>query len=161
MAKGCAQPTELNRHTQTGTSNAGQWVNVGATRGSPRGMPKGLYRHRLPRRMTSGIKPCEVCRMAYAGAYVAGQGACQDRGGRVLERAGSMPERARPVKLQTKEAYVALLCSDRHGSPGWLRIAKGQTSAGKEPMPDRYPFRVRAGWYRRRTTEGQEVFSPH
>ena len=40
--------------------------------------------------------------MAYAGAYVAGQGACQERGGRVPEHAGSMPERADPVKLQTK-----------------------------------------------------------
>ena len=74
--------------------------------------------------------------MACAEAYVAGQGACQERGGRVPECAGSMPERARPVKLQTKEAYVALLCSDRHGNPGELRMAKGKTSAGMVPMPD-------------------------
>ena len=109
--------------------------------------------------MTSGIKPYEVCRVACAEAYVAGRGACQERGGRVPERAGRMPERAGPVKLQTKEANVALLCSDRHGSPSWLRIAKGQTSAGKEPMPDRYPFRVMSGWHRRRASKGQEVFS--
>ena len=79
--------------------------------------------------MTSGIRPYEVCRVACAQAYVAGRGACQERGGRVPERAGRMPERAGPVKLQTKEANVALLCSDRHGSPGELRMAKGQTSA--------------------------------
>ena len=38
----------------------------------------------------------------------------------VPERARRVPERAGPVKLQTK----GLLCSDRHGSPGELRIAK-------------------------------------
>ena len=79
--------------------------------------------------MANGIKPREVRRVAYAEAYVAGKGACQEHGGRVPERVGRMPERAGPVKLQTKEAYVDLLCSDRHGSPGELRIAKGQMSA--------------------------------
>ena len=103
-------------------------------------MPKGLYRHMLPRRMASGIKPREACREAYAEAYVAGRGACQERGRRVPERAWRMPERAGPVKLQTKEAYVALLCSDQHGSPGELRMAKGQTSAGMVPMPDSTHF---------------------
>jgi len=90
--------------------------------------------------MACGIKPREACRAAYAEAYVAGKGACQERGGRVPERAGRMPERAGPVKLQTKEANVGLLCSDRHGSPGELRIAKGQTHAGMVPMPDSTHF---------------------
>ena len=75
------------------------WADAGAARGSPPRMPKGLYRHRLPRRMASGVKPREACRVAYAEAYVAGKGACQERGGRVPERAGRMPERAGPVKL--------------------------------------------------------------
>ena len=52
--------------------------------------------------------------MAYAEAYVAGQGACQERGGRVPERAGSMPERAGPVKLQTKGMTVS--CSALTGT---------------------------------------------
>ena len=58
------------------------------------------------------------------------------RPGRVPEHTGSMPERVGHVKLQTKEGYVALLCSDWHSSPGELRIAKGQTHAGMVPMPD-------------------------
>ena len=39
----------------------------------------------------------------------------------------SVPERVSHVKLQTKGGNGALLCSDRHSSPGELRIAKGQT----------------------------------
>ena len=70
-----------------------------------------------------------------------------------------MPERVSHVKLQTKEGDAILLCSDRRSSPGELRIAKEQMSAGKGANADRYPFRVKAGWYRRRTTKGQEVFS--
>ena len=50
-------------------------------------------------------------------------GACRN----VPERARSVPDRAGPVKLQTK----ALLCSDRHSSPGMPRMAKGQMSTGK------------------------------
>ena len=72
-----------------------------------------------------------------------------------------MPERASHVKLQTKGGNGTLLCSDWHSSPGELRIAKEQTSADKRANADRYPFRVKASWYRRRTTKGQEVFSPH
>ena len=71
-----------------------------------------------------------------------------------------MPERASHVNLQTKGSNGILLCSDRHNSPGKLRIAKEQTSAGKSANADRYPFRVMASWYRRRTTRGQEVFFP-
>ena len=71
-----------------------------------------------------------------------------------------MPERAGHVKLQTKGSNGALLYSDRHNSPGELRIAKEQTSAGKRANAGRYPFRVMAGWYRRCTTKGQEVFFP-
>ena len=74
----------------------------------------------------------------------------------VPERARRVPERAGPVKLQTK----GLLCSDRHSSPGMPRMAKGQTSAGKRAGASRYPFRVMTGQCRRRTTKGQEVFSP-
>ena len=48
------------------------------------------------------MRPRKVCRVAYAGSDVAGQDACQERGGSVPERAGRMPERAGPVKLQTK-----------------------------------------------------------
>ena len=50
------------------------------------------------------------------------------------ERAGAcrnVPKRVGPVKLQTKGDDGFLLCSDRHSSPGELRMAKGQTSAGK------------------------------
>ena len=79
-------------------------------------------------------------------------GACRS----VPERARRVPERAGPVKLQTK----GLLCSDRHSSPGMPRMAKGQTSAGKHAGAGRYPFRVIMGQCRRRTTKGQEVF-PH
>ena len=50
-------------------------------------------------------------------------GACRS----VPERAGRMPERAGHVKLQTKGGNVVLLCSDRHSSPGELRMAKRQT----------------------------------
>ena len=79
-------------------------------------------------------------------------GACRN----VPQHARSVLERAGPVKLQTK----ALLCSDRHSSPGMPRMAKDQTSAGKHAGGGRYPFRVMAGQCRRRTTKGQEVFSP-
>ena len=78
------------------------------------------------------------------------------RAGGVPERARRVPERAGPVELQTK----GLLCSDRHSSPGMPRMAKGQTSAGKRAGAGRYPFRVMTGQCRRRTTKGQEVFSP-
>ena len=77
-----------------------------------------------------------------------------------MEACRSVPERAGHVKLQTKESNGALLCSDRHSSPGELRIAKGQTSTRKKANAGRHPFRVMASCHRRRTTKGQEVFSP-
>ena len=83
----------------------------------PRGMPKRLCRHRSPRRMVCRHKAPHGVPVAYAESDVASRGACQERGGSVPERAGSMPERAGHVKLQTKAGNVALLCSDRHGSP--------------------------------------------
>ena len=75
----------------------------------------------------AGIRPHEMCRKAHAGSDVVGQDACQERAGGVEERAGACQACAGPVKLQTK----ALLCSDRHSSPGELRMAKGQMSTGK------------------------------
>ena len=88
----------------------------------------------------AGIRPHMVCRVAYAGSNVAGPDACQERGGSMPERVGSVPERAGPVKLQTKGDDGLLLCSDRHSSPGELRIAKGQTSAGKMPNAGQVPI---------------------
>ena len=57
------------------------------------------------------MRPHKVCQVAYAGSDVAGPDACQERG-------GSVPERAGPVKLQTKGDNGFLLCSDWHSSPG-------------------------------------------
>ena len=91
----------------------------------------------------------------YAESDVAGQDACQERAGGVAERAGACQACAGPVQLQTK----ALLCSDRHSSPGMPRMAKSQTSTSKRAGGGRYPFRVMPGQSRRRTTEDQEVFS--
>ena len=86
------------------------------------------------------MRPRKICWVAYAGSDVAGQDACQERGGSVLERARSMPERASPVKLQTKEDDGSLLCPDRHSSPGELRIAKRRTSTGKMPYAGQVPI---------------------
>ena len=51
-----------------------------------------------------------------------------------------MPECAGPVKLQTKGDDGLLLCSDRHSSPGELRIAKKQVPAGKMPDAGQVPI---------------------
>ena len=63
-------------------------------------------------------------------------GACRERAGACRH----VPERAAPVKLQTKGMTGSLLCSDRHSSPGELRIAKRQTSTGKMPYAGQVPI---------------------
>ena len=155
-----AQPTQLNRHTQTGMVMPGEWVYARNGRGSPRSMPNRLHQHKLPRRMASRHEapqgmPGGLCRILRGGPRRV-PGAWRER----ARTCRSVPEHVNHVKLQTKGRNGALLCSDRHSSPGELRIAKGQTSAGKRANAGRHPFWVMASCHRRRTTKDQEVFSP-
>ena len=132
MLTNIAEPAYPDRHQYM----QGGRICAGNSVGLSRDMPKRLYRHRVPRRMASGHEAPQVYRVTYAGSDVAVQGVCQERGGSVPERAGTC--RSREATDKGDDGF--LLCSDRHSSPGELRIAKRQTSAGKMPYAGQVPI---------------------